>query len=58
MVIAPVISGIFVLTLVPIVLVTIMAYCTTGYIRDMVFHSLVKTCIGSNVCSTIVSCVG
>ncbi|XP_003384522.1 PREDICTED: uncharacterized protein LOC100635853 [Amphimedon queenslandica] len=47
---APVIGGIIILTIFPILFSTIMSYCVTGYIRDELFASIVKKFIGP-VCS-------
>jgi len=41
-----VVGGAVVVTLIPLVFATILAYCVTGYIRDVLFQSHVKTCIG------------
>ena len=53
-VLAPVVGGAVVVTLIPLVFATILAYCVTGYIRDVLFQSHVKTCIGPS-CSIWVS---
>lgn len=51
---APIIGGLLLLSILPILLSTIMAYCVTGYIRDELFASIVKKFIGP-VCSFCVS---
>lgn len=52
---APVVSAAVVMTILPLFLVTFMAYCITGYIRDILFQSTVKTCIGSSCWNMSVS---
>ena len=47
-VVGPVIGTAVVLTFIPLIFATILAYCITGYIRDVLFHSVVKSCIGSS----------
>ena len=54
-VLAPVICGLVVLTLIPLILVAILAYFATGYIRDILFQTSVKSCIGSGSCNVFVS---
>ena len=51
---APLVGGITGSTIFPLLLATILAYCTTGYVRDELFHPLVKTCVGT-CCSSLVS---
>ena len=53
-VLAPVIGGAVLVTLIPLVFATILAYCITGYIRDVLFQSHVKSCIGPS-CNVWVS---
>lgn len=53
-VMAPVVVGMAVLTLIPLALATIMGYCVTGYIRDVLFQRTVKRCIGSICCNATV----
>jgi hypothetical protein len=43
---APVVAGAVVGTILPILAATILAYCITGYIRDSLFGGTVKKCIG------------
>lgn len=46
-VVAPIVAGLIVFTVLPIVMATILAYFVTGYIRDVLFHSCVKSYIGA-----------
>ena len=50
----PIAGGALLLTVLPIVFSTVMAYCVTGYIRDELFSSVVKKFIGK-CCSFFVS---
>ncbi|MCG8620936.1 MAG: hypothetical protein MJE68_02890, partial [Proteobacteria bacterium] len=54
-VMAPVVVGMVVITLVPLILSTTMGYCVTGYIRDVLFQRTVKQYIGSLCCNATVS---
>ena len=51
---APVVAGAVVGTILPILAATILAYCITGYIRDSLFGGTVKKCIGPS-CNILVS---
>lgn len=51
--VAPVVCGAVAITIIPVVLVTFMSYCITGYIRDIIFHSVVKSIIGSSCFNVI-----
>ena len=53
-VLAPVVGGMVVLTILPLVFATILACCVTGYVRDVLFHKVVKGCIGP-FCNIVVS---
>ena len=44
-IVAPVVCGVIVLTILPLVLGIILAYCVTGYIRDVLFHKVVISCV-------------
>lgn len=52
----PVIGGLVLISILPLVFSTIMAYCVTGYIRDELFSNVVKNFIGS-CCSFCSMCV-
>lgn len=52
-VVTAVVSGVTVLSIIPLAIATILAYCVTGYIRDILFHRVVKVCIGP-FCSLVV----
>lgn len=45
-VMAPVVGGAVVSTILPLLTATILGYCITGYIRDVLFGRMVKKCIG------------
>lgn len=51
---APVLGGVVVVGVIPLILATIMSYCVTGYIRDELYTLTVKRCIGLP-CSLFVS---
>ena len=51
---APIVGSVVLLTIIPVAVSTIMAYCVTGYIRDELFANVVKKCIGP-CCSFFVS---
>ena len=53
-ILAPLVGGITGSTIFPLLMATILAYCTTGYVRDELFHPLVKSCVGA-CCSSLVS---
>ena len=53
-VMAPVIAGAVVGTILPLLTATILGYCITGYIRDALFGRTVKKCIGPS-CNVLVS---
>ena len=53
-VMAPVVAGSVVGTILPLLAATILGYCITGYIRDALFGRTVKKCIGP-FCNIIVS---
>lgn len=51
---APVVGGAVVSTILPLLTATILGYCITGYIRDVLFGRMVKKCIGP-LCNILVS---
>ena len=51
---APVLCGVVVLGVIPLMLATIMGYCVTGYIKDELYKARVKRCIALP-CSAFVS---
>ena len=51
---APVVAGAVVGTILPILTATILGYCITGYIRDVLFGGGVKKCVGPS-CNILVS---
>lgn len=53
-VMAPVVGGAIVGTILPLLTATILSYCITGYIRDVLFGEAVKKCIGPS-CNALVS---
>ena len=53
-VMAPLVAGSVVATILPLLAVTVLAYCITGYIRDALFGRVVKKCIGP-LCNILVS---
>ena len=40
-------------SILPLLVATVMAYCVTGYVRDELYHPLVKGCVGG-ACSFVV----
>jgi hypothetical protein len=52
-ILAPLVGGVAGSTILPLLLATLLAYCSTGYVRDELYHPLVKACVGS-CCSSIV----
>ena len=53
-ILAPLVGGVAGSTILPLLLATLLAYCSTGYVRDELYHPLVKACVGS-FCSLLVS---
>ena len=53
-ILAPLVGGVAGSTILPLLLATLQAYCSTGYVRDELYHPFVKACVGS-CCSSIVS---
>lgn len=53
-VLAPIVGGVAGTTLLPLLVATVLAYCVTGYVRDELYHPLVKGCVGG-ACSILVS---
>ncbi len=51
-ILAPIIGGVAGTTIFPLLLATILAYCVTGYVRDELYHPVIKACVGQmcNVC--------
>lgn len=54
-VLAPVVGGVAGTTVIPLLIATVLAYCSTGYANDELYHPLVKICVGK-FCSLLVSC--
>ena len=52
-IVASIVGGIGVTTIIPLILATILAYCVTGYVRDELYHPFVKTCVGP-MCNVLV----
>jgi hypothetical protein len=52
-ILAPIIGGLAGTTILPLLVATVLAYCITGYVRDELYHPLVKECAGG-LCSIVV----
>lgn len=48
-----VVGGVVGSSIIPLVLATILAYCTTGYVRDELYHPFIKTFVG-HICSSLI----
>jgi hypothetical protein len=51
-ILAPLVGGVAGSTIIPLLLATLLAYCSTGYIRDELYHPFVRACVGT-CCSSL-----